>query len=147
MPQVLSQSDTAAIQAKYQSQRHVLEDEKSREQRRQRDEENAIRAPCRRSLEQLDTEESAANTKTKGEVDEIRARYAQQYRSFREALSKLAEDTASKLRETDGRIAGARKELFSLHWEKEKLRRQLKAFEGIRFPKYVKRVFFGSRAA
>jgi hypothetical protein len=147
MPQALSQSNAAAIRAKYQSQQLALEDERGREQRRQRDEENAVRAQCRRSLEPLDTEESAANTKTKGEVDEIRARHAQQYRSFREALSKLAEETASKLREIDARIGEARKELFSLHWEKEKLRRELKAFEGIRFPKYVKRLFFGSRAA
>ncbi|MBI4582975.1 MAG: hypothetical protein HY717_02980 [Planctomycetes bacterium] len=147
MPQSLSQSNTAAIRAKYESQRQALEGERDREQRRQRDEENAVRAQCRRLLEEVDKEERAANTKIKGEIDEIRARYAQQYRFFRESLSSVADETASKLCEIDGRITEARKELFGLHWEMAKLRRQLKSFEGIKFPKYVKRVFFGLRAA
>lgn len=147
MPQALSQSDTTAIQTKYQSQRLPLVDERDRAQRRQRDEEDAIRARYGRSIEQLDTEESVANTKTKGEIDEIRARYARQYDSFRETLSKLADESASTLREIDGGISETRKKLFSLHWEKEKERRRLKTFEGIRFSKYVKRLFVGSRAA
>lgn len=147
MPRALSQSTMASIRAKYQSQRIALEGEKDREQRRQRDAENAARATARHSLERLDTEERAANTKTKGETDDIRARYGQQYRSFQETLSKLARDTASKLGKVDARIAVARGELFRLHWEKEKRRRQLKAFEEVRFSNYVKRVFLGSWAA
>jgi DNA-binding helix-hairpin-helix protein with protein kinase domain len=147
MPQALSGATTVAIQAKYQARRLAFENERGREQRRQKDEENAVRSQCRPSLEQLDKEETAANTVSKGEIAEIRARYAQQYGAFRETLSKLADDTASKLREIDGRIGDARKELFCLHWEKEKTRRQLKAFERIRFPNYVKRLLLGSRAA
>jgi hypothetical protein len=95
----------------------------------------------------LDTQESVANTKTKGEIVEIQARYARQYDSFREALSKLADESTLMLREIDGRIGEARKRLFSLHWEKEKERRRLRTFEGVRLSKYVKRVFVGSRAA
>lgn len=147
MPQALSQDSTAPIRAKYQSQRLALEGERDREQRRQRDEENAVRAQYRHSLEQLDTEERAANMKTKGMTDEIRARHAKQYRSFQETRSKLANDTAAKLRDIDGRIGEAHKELFRLHWEKEKARRQLKTFEEVRFPNYMKRLFLGSRAA
>lgn len=147
MPQALSQSDKTRIQTKYQSQRFPLVAERDRAQQRQRDEENAIRARYGRSIEQLDTEESVANTKTKGEIDEIQAQYARQYDSFREALAKLADETALTLSEIDGGISEARKSLFALHWQKEKERRHLKAFEGIRFSKYVKRVFVGSRAA
>lgn len=147
MPSALSQSDAAAIRAKYEGQRRVLEEQRDREQSRQKIEEDKIRAQYRPSLEQLDKEERAANARTQTEITEIRARYTQQYRAIRETLSKLSDDTVSKFGEVDARIAEARKKLFSLHWEKEKLRRQLKPYEEIRFSKYVKRVFFGSRAA
>jgi hypothetical protein len=147
MPSALSQSDAAAIRAKYEGQRRVAEKQRDREQSRQRIEEDKIRAQYRPSLEQLDKEEHAANAKTQAEISEIRAPYAQQYRAIWKSLSTLSDDTASKFREVDARIAEARKKLFSLQWEKEKLRRQLKPYENIRFSKYVKRVFFGSKAA
>jgi len=147
MPSALSQSEAAAIRAKYEGQRRALEDQRDREQRRQRDEEERIRAQYRPLLQRLNEEENDANAKTQAAISEIRARYARQYRAIRETLSKLSDDTASKLREADARIAEARKKLFSLHWEKEKLRRQLKPYEEIRFSKYLKRVFFGSQAA
>jgi hypothetical protein len=147
MPSALSQSEAAAIRAKYEGQRRALEDQRDREQRRQREEEAKIRAQYRPLLQRLDEEENDAKAKTQAAMSEIRARYAQQYRAIRETLSKLSDDTASKFREVDVRIAEGRKKLFSLHWEKEKLRRQLKPYEDIRFSKYVKRVFFGSKAA
>jgi hypothetical protein len=147
MPSALSQSEAAAIRAKYEGQRRALEDQRDREQRRQRDEEERIRAQYRLLLQRLNEEKNDANAKTQAAISEIRARYAQQYRAIRETLSKRSDDTASKLREVDARIAEGRKKLFSLHWEKEKLRRQLKSYEAIRFSKYVKRVFFGSKAA
>ncbi|MCL6512267.1 MAG: hypothetical protein K6U78_16465 [Anaerolineae bacterium] len=147
MPSALSQSEAAAIRAKYEGQRRALEDQRDREQRRQRDEEERIRAQYCPLLQRLNEEENDANAKTQAAISEIRARYARQYRAIRETLSKLSDDTASKLREADARIAEARKKLFSLHWEKEKLRRQLKPYEEIRFSKYLKRVFFGSQAA
>jgi hypothetical protein len=147
MPSALSQSEAAAIRAKYEGQRRALEDQRDREQRRQRDEEEKIRAQYRPLSERLNEEENDANAKTQAAISEIRARYAQQYRAIRETLSKLSDDTASKFREVDARIAESRKKLFSLHWEKEKLRRQLKPYEGIRFSKYVTQVFFGSKGA
>ncbi|NLE74294.1 MAG: hypothetical protein GX604_06680 [Actinobacteria bacterium] len=146
MPKSLSRTTTAFIQAKYRTQRRALEDERDREQQRQSVAETSVRSQCRSSLAWLEREEIAARTKTAGEIDEIRARYAQQYRSFQDYLLKLAADSAPRLREIDGMIAEARKELFRLRWEREKLRRQLKVFEEIRFRKYVKRVFFGSGA-
>lgn len=145
MPSALSQSDAAAIGAKYESRRRVLEEQRDREQSRQRIEEDKIRAQYRPSFEQLDKEEHAANAKTQAEISEIRARYTQQYRAIRETLSKLSAEAASKLQEVDERIAEARKRLSSLHWEKEKLKRQLKPYEGVRFSKYVEQVFFGSK--
>ncbi|MDR7556049.1 MAG: hypothetical protein QN157_10615 [Armatimonadota bacterium] len=144
MPSALSQSEAAAIRAKYEGQRRALEDQRDREQSRQRDEAEKIRAQYRPLSERLNEEENDANAKTQAAISEIRARYAQQYRAIRETLSKLSDGTASRLREVDARIAEGRKKLFSLHWEKEKLKRELKPYEGIRFSEYVKQVFFGS---
>ena len=147
MPSALSHGEAATIRAKYEGQRRTLELRRGSEQQRQRREEDNIRAQHRPLLEQLDQEEKAANARTQTAISEVRARYAQQYHAIRESDSKLAHDTASKLREIDGKIGEARRKLFGLHWGKERLRRQLSPYVGIRFPKYVKRVFFGSQAA
>jgi len=147
MPSALSHIEAAAIRANYEGQRRALEQQRDSEVQRQRREEDNIRAQHRPLLEQLDQEEKAANARTQTAISEVRARYAQQYHAIRESDSKLAHDTASKLREIDGKIGEARRKLFGLHWRKERLRRQLSPYVGIRFPKYVKRVFFGSQAA
>jgi len=147
MSQSLSQNEQAAIRAKYQSQRRTFEGERDRLQQRQRNEETAVRQRYAHEFQRLDNEEQAAQAKTQREIDEIRERYRQQCRSLQESLSKLQKDTADELRKIDGRISEARKKLFSLHWEKQTARRQLKAFEGVRFAKYVARVFLGSRTA
>jgi hypothetical protein len=147
MPSSLSHIEAAAIRANYEGQRRALEQQRDSEVQRQRREEDNIRAQHRPLLEQLDQEEKAANARTQTAISEVRARYAQQYHAIRESDSKLAHDTASKLREIDGKIGEARRKLFGLHWRQERLRRQLSQYVGIRFPKYVKRVFFGSQAA
>jgi DNA-binding helix-hairpin-helix protein with protein kinase domain len=147
MPSALSHIEAAAIRANYEGQRRALEQQRDSEVQRQRREEDNIRAQHRPLLEQLDQEEKAANARTQTAISEIRARYAQQYRAIRESDSKLAHDTASKLREIDGKIGEACKKLSGLQWRKEKLRRQLSPYAGIQFPKYVKRVFIGSQAA
>lgn len=147
IPKALSQSEIANIQEKYQRQQRVLKEEKDREQQRQKREDQTIRAGCRRSLEQLDTEERVAGTKCKREGDEIKSRYAPQYRVFQEALSTLPGGTESKIREIDSSAGETRKELFRLHWEKGKANQEIEPFRGLRFQNYVKRIFFGSRAA
>jgi hypothetical protein len=147
MPSALSHIEVAAIRANYEGQRRALEQQRDSEVQRQTREEGNIRAQHRPLLEQLDQEEKAASARTRTAISEVRARYARQYHAIRESDSKLAHDTASKLREIDGKIYEARKKLFGLHWGKERLRRQLGPYAGVRFPKYVKRVFFGSQAA
>jgi hypothetical protein len=146
MPSALSHSEAAAIRAKYEGQRRALEQQRDSEVQRQRREEDNIRAHYRPLLEQLDQEEKAAKARTQTAISEVRARYAPQYDAIRESDSKLAHDTAFKLREIAGKIYEARKKLSGLHWEKERLRRQLGPYAGIQFPKYVQRVFFGSQA-
>lgn len=146
MPQALSHSDTTSIQAKYQSRRRSLEEEKTRAEQQQRHEEDAIRARHHQSKRQLDSEESIAKTTAKREIEAIRARYAPQYDSFGKALSKLADETVSTLSQIDSGINEARKRLFSLYWEKEKESRRLRTFDGVHFLNYLKRVFVGSRA-
>ncbi|KXB96878.1 MAG: hypothetical protein AA908_09760 [Chlorobi bacterium NICIL-2] len=147
MPSALSPSEVSTIRSKYEGLRRTLEQQRDWEQERQKKEEENVRAQYRPLLDRLDQEEKAANAKTQVAISEVRARYAQRYQAIRDRGSKLAHDTASKLREIDGKIGEARKKLFGLHWEKEKLRRQLKPYVGIRFRKYVKRVFMDSRAA
>ena len=144
MPQVLSQTDKIGIQTKYQSQRFPIVAERDRAQQRQRDEESSIRAHYAHSIEQLNAEERIANTKNRGQIDEIEIRYAPLYGYFQENLTKLADATASTLRDIDNEINETRKNLFPLHRQKENEKRRLKAFEAIRFSKYVKRIFVGS---
>lgn len=145
MPSALPQGEAAAIRAKYEGQRRVLEEQRDRQQRRQRDEEEKIRAQYPPLLALLDKEGNAVKATTQADIAEIRARYEQQYCAIRKGLSKLSDDAASKLRKVDGRIAEAVKTLWSLQWEKEKVRLQLKSYEGIQFSEYVKRVFIRSR--
>lgn len=147
MPSALSHSEAATIRARYEGQRRTLEQQRDSEQQRQRREEDNVRAHYRPLLEQLDQDEKAANAKIQTAISEVRARYSQQYQAIRERDSKLAGDTASRLREINERIAEDRKTLFGLHWKKARLERELRPYIGIRFPKYVKRVLFGSKAA
>jgi hypothetical protein len=146
MPSALSQDEVAAIRAKYEGQRRALEQQRDSEAQRKTREEQKIRAQYRASLERLDQEERAEKAKTQTAISEIRARYAQQYQAIRESDSELVHYTASKLREIDGKIGEARKKFFGLNWRRERLRRQLRPYAGIRFLNYVKRVFFGSQA-
>lgn len=147
IPSALSPIEAAAIRAKYEGQRRLLEQQRDCEQQRQRREEDNVRARYRPLLEQLVQEEKSVNGKTQTAINEVRARYAQQYRAIQDREVKPARDTASRLQEIDGRIAEARKNLFSLHWEKVKAERKLRAYVGIRFPKYLKRIFLGAKAS
>lgn len=147
MPSALPHNEAATIRARYEGRRRTLEQQRDSEQQRQRREEDNIRAQYRSLLEQLDQEEKGSHAKIQLAISEVSARYAQQYHAVREREAELAHNTASKLREIDERIAEARRKLFSLHWEKEKAGRQLRPYVKIRFPNYVKRVFFASRAA
>ncbi|MEJ5378524.1 MAG: hypothetical protein WHX93_18290 [bacterium] len=147
MPLALSHGEVVTIHAKYESLRRAVEQQRSSEQQRQRREEDNVRARYLPLAEQLDQEEKSAYAKTQTAVSEVRARYAQQYCAIRERESELIRDTASRLREIDERIAEARRKLFSLHWEKSKAERKLRPYAGIRFPKYLKRIFLGSKAA
>lgn len=146
-PSALSPSEAAAIRARYNGQRRGLEQQRDSEVQRQRREEDNLRALHRRLLEQLDHDQKAAKARTQMAISEVSARYAQQCHAIRETLSKLSDDTASRLRVADATIAEVRNTLFSLHWQQEKLTRQLEPYEGLRFSNYVKRVFFGSKAA
>lgn len=144
MPQAIPQREMVVIQAKRQAQRRVLEDERDLEEQRRKDQENAIRAGRQRSLEQLDREESDANANRRREHEEIVIRYDLQCRAFQDTLSKLADETNSKIQEIDDKIVEVKKRLYPLYWDKGKMERQLKTFKRIRFPYFVKRVFFGS---
>ncbi len=147
MPSALSHSEEATIRARYEGRRRTLEQQGNSEQQRQRREEDNVRAQYRLLMEQLDQEEKLANAKTQTAIRDLRAHYAQQYRAIREKESELARDTASRLQEIDERIAEARRKLFSLHWERAKAEWKLWPYVGIRFPKYVKRIFLGSKPA
>lgn len=147
MPQSLPQNEQAAIRANYQGQRRTLEVERDRLQQRQRNEENALRERYAPEFQRLDGEEQSVQANSRRGIDEIRERYRQQYESLQESLSTLEKDTENELRKIGDRISEARKELFSLHWKKETAKRQLKALQGVHFPKYVARVSLGSRTA
>jgi hypothetical protein len=143
MPSALSHTEAAAIRAKYERERLALEHQRDLEVHRQRREEDNIRATYRHLLEQLDEEAKAEKARAETAITEIRARCAQQYHAIRESQGKLLHDTTSKLRHIDAKIGEARRTLFVLHWRKAQLRRQLSAYAGIHFQKYVKRLFVG----
>jgi hypothetical protein len=144
MPLALSQSEEAAIRAKFESQRRTLEAERDRERMRQREEEEKILAEYRSLFRRLNEEESEAKAKTHAAICSIRTHYSQEYRRIQEALSVLSVNTASTLARIDSRIAGAQKKCRDLYSNRRNLERRLKAYEGIRFSRYVKLVMFGS---
>jgi hypothetical protein len=147
MSQSLSQVEISIVQAKHQSIRRAMEDQRNREQQTKKDREVEIRMRYAAEVEQVDAEMRASEGKTQAVKTAIRERYAPQYRRFQEITLKLEADAADDLQKVDDEVSEVRKKLFSLHWELGKEKGRVKSFEEVRLPKYFRRVFLDLREA
>jgi hypothetical protein len=85
-------------------------------------------------------EQEQAIAASQASIAQVRSRYAQQYRSTKQSHAKLAADLRRAIADKDNVVSGIRRDLFRLHWEREKLRRELLRFQGLKFRNYLRRL-------
>ena len=140
MPKALSQTESDTIQRKYSSQRNALDAERLRLDRAIKEAEGHIRDKYRNSLGLLDHEESVALTNTQSKSRIVQKEYRDRYQPLEEMRRKLDEDLRRAVAEIEEKLKVERKNLFTLTWEQEKVRRRLREFSKITFSHYVRRV-------
>jgi hypothetical protein len=140
MPKSLSPTEIAAITTKYLSQRQALMPQKEIAERRVIEAEATVRTKYKGLREPIGKDELAARSKLQSMKDGIENKYKDRYASFASIRKKQDDDLKRSFSDLDERSAKERRNLFTLHWEQEKVRRRVMAFERIRFSSYLKRV-------
>lgn len=146
MPKTLSQSDVNIIKAKYEPQRYQLEKQRDEIQQRLKIEETRLREHFTKTRQPLSIEQLNAQTKANNESQEIVRRYAQEYSSIAQAEVRLTAKYREHYQKIDEQIAQMRKQLFDIHWQLAKIRREQIAFKNISFENYLRLVLLGKRA-
>jgi hypothetical protein len=140
MPNTLSSAETLAITSKYVGKRQSLMSQKEVVERKVTEAEVTVRARYKTLREPLDKDESVATSKMQLKKDAIKDKYKERHASLASIRKKLEDDLQSGLSDLDERSAKERRNLFTLHWEQEKIRRRMMAFKRIRFSSYLRRV-------
>ena len=142
MPTALPAAVRTAITSKYVTRRSNLEVQRSAAQQQYQREQSEAQTRYQAPRAILDCEEEQLSARSKAEVEQIRSHYAQRYHSITQARMKLAEDLKSRVSQTGGLSEEVRRDLFRLHWEREKLGRELMKFQDLSFGNYVERLFW-----
>jgi TPR repeat protein len=140
IPRTLPTAQSATIHARYRAQLAALEAERAAAQQQNSDEINAVQSQVRHEQGALVARENAIGDTLRRAESAIQSRFAPD-------LAKCAADAATVVStvqkrndEIDRRARETRKASFSINWRREKIRREVAAFDAVRFPKYVRRI-------
>jgi hypothetical protein len=140
MPKILSTAETGCIRSKYASQMQTLQSEKVLVEQRVREADAHVRTKYKGLREPLEAEELTATYRMRSKVEIVEKKYKDRYASLGKICRQLDDDFKRGVTELEERNNKERRNLFALHWEQEKIRRQLRAFSRVSFAAYVKRV-------
>jgi TPR repeat protein len=140
VPRALPAAQSAAIHSKYRAQLAALEAERAAVQQQNSDEISAVQSQVRQEQDALVARENAIGDTLRRAESTIQSLFAPE-------LAKCAEDAAAVVSavqkrndEIDRRAQETRKASFSINWRREKVRREVAAFDSVRFPKYLRRI-------
>jgi len=141
MPSVLTSADSDRIKAKYSSQLQALQAQRVILEHQMRQSEDSVRASCKTAREAIDKEASAATTKTQSKIDDVRSRYSERLKALDIVRGKTDDEFKRGTDAIEEQTGKERKHLFALHWEQEKVRRNLREYSEISLHGYIRRLF------
>ncbi|HWQ68392.1 MAG TPA: hypothetical protein VN494_00325 [Patescibacteria group bacterium] len=143
MPTSLPAAELASIRANYQGRQRQMEQDIAVAEPRRRAEESAVRARSQAERAPIEKERTELDERKRREIEAIRSRYRPQYAVIPEELRKLTAAIHTKMSTADQRIQQITAKVGTMHFQKEKVRREAKRVAHINFPNYLKRVLFG----
>ena len=144
-PQTLPKTDEVAIRTRFFLRRRGWEKEKSRLEQKKAKKIEHVRRRFAELATELPKQERQAREQHQRQAEAVRKRYQARQARLQAERTEIDKQAALFLAEVDREAVIVRKQLAQLNWERSNMERQLRQYEGIDFPSYLRRVVLPSQ--
>jgi hypothetical protein len=140
IPSSLSTAETAAIRAKYHTQKQQFEAQLQAAQQRLKTEFTAIKSQAADARKSAGNELSSIQSKVNQELQAIAAQYTPRYTAINQSQSSVTTYANDQCRKLDEEIGQLRRKLGEEQWRLAKTYRELESFRDVSFKNYLRKV-------
>ena len=143
MPKGLPSSDAQAIRVRHEGRRRTLTTALQTAEAQQRNEEQAVRPKYAPMRQDFDRSEAAPRAAAERDIREIEKRRDSNVQRLREDRARLLQDATRDLATLESTADADRKASLKLQWEAARATAQVKAYDSLKFGRYLHHVSLG----